>query len=239
MPAYKKCLVGDCENDGAKPGSGRGWCSRHYQRFKRHGDPEAGGATHVAGGAFCGIEGCGKKSGGKGLCPMHRARLKSHGDTETVRKDRKRIGWIEDNRSYRMDDCLKWPFSTSQHGRGTVLFRGKNTSAPRAMCILAHGEPPTPKYQAAHSCGNGHEGCMNPRHLSWKTPKDNERDKVAHGTIRRGDKINTSKLCEDDVRAIRRDFPHAGGPRLAEKYGVSNCSIHNIYKRKSWAWLED
>lgn len=50
------------------------------------------------------------------------------------------------------------------------------------MCQKAHGDPPSPKHDAAHSCGRGHEGCVNPNHLSWKTKKQNQADRITHGT---------------------------------------------------------
>lgn len=33
------------------------------------------------------------------------------------------------------------------------------------MCELVYGKPPMPKHQAAHNCGKGNLGCINPKHL--------------------------------------------------------------------------
>jgi hypothetical protein len=63
-------------------------------------------------------------------------------------------------------------------------YLGDTLYAHRLMCQLAHGDPPTPDHIAAHSCGRGHEGCVNPNHLSWKTYSENELDKRVHGTTR-------------------------------------------------------
>jgi hypothetical protein len=56
--------------------------------------------------------------------------------------------------------------------------------ATRVMCKLAHGPAPTPKHHAAHSCGKGHEACINPKHLRWATPRENAADAKLHGTFK-------------------------------------------------------
>lgn len=93
------------------------------------------------------------------------------------------IKWLREHVSYRGDDCLPWPLSKDGRvGRGRVGWNGKHYWAHRLMCVLAHGEPPTPKHQTAHSCGKGHEGCVNPRHLSWQTNSENQLDRYRkHG----------------------------------------------------------
>lgn len=55
--------------------------------------------------------------------------------------------------------------------------------AHRVMCILAHGEPPSPKHVAGHSCHNGSGGCVNPRHLSWITASENLLQRRETGTL--------------------------------------------------------
>ena len=163
--------------------------------------------------------------------------MRTRGTTDASPRYKRKINWIRSNICYSDDDCLKWPFDVSAHGRGTVQMYGKTFTAPRAMCLLAHGEPPENSYHAAHSCGNGHLGCMNPKHLTWKTPKDNERDKIKHGTLRKGESINTCKLSEFDVLEIREKIGTIAGKELAKQYGVSPTVISNIKVGNSWAWL--
>ena len=79
---------------------------------------------------------------------------------------------------------------------------------------------------------------MNPRHLSWKTAKQNEADKITHGTIRRGSSINTSKLSEDDVREIRKMIGKVSAADIARAWGISTVMVSNIKNRKAWAWLD-
>ena len=176
---------------------------------------------------------------GKLLCEAHSKRLIKYGDPLLFsRRFRCGANWIEAHSEYDGDDCLKWPFSTSSHGRGKVKVDGVLYTAPRYMCILANGPPPDESYHAAHVCGNGKHGCMNPKHLSWKTPKQNEADKKIHGTLRRGSDINTSKLSKDDVRAIRKEIGVMSGVDIAEKWGITPAAVSSIKTGKSWAWLK-
>jgi hypothetical protein len=57
--------------------------------------------------------------------------------------------------------------------------------AHRVMCEIAHGPKPAPGFVAAHTCGKGREGCVNPRHLRWASQKENMADKLLHGTSNR------------------------------------------------------
>lgn len=235
----KTCAVADCNRIITGRGDGRGMCSKHYLRWRRHGDPSVSKIDREQTGKSCKAEGCESPSGFKGYCVNHYNRLKRHGDPLAYsQKYRVRISWIEAHIAHDGDECLIWPFGVNDTGRGVAAFGGKTTSAPRIMCILAHGEPPDPSMHAAHSCGNGHIGCMHPKHLRWATPVENENDKLAHGTLRRGEAINTTKLTEDDVRAIRAAEGYRIGLELAAQYGVTPSCISAIRTRQTWKWVE-
>ena len=136
----------------------------------------------------CKIKECGKPSRTAGLCGMHYQR-KLRGTPMTVpAKTPARMGalleWVEDHIDFSSDDCLAWPFGRDQKGYGAVKFRGIQTNAHRVMCILAHGEPTSEMQHALHSCGQGHNGCVNPRHLRWGSVKDNCDDRTKHAKQR-------------------------------------------------------
>lgn len=188
---------------------------------------------------ICSIEECNRPLRSKGLCERHYWRLYKHGSPNIVlKRPRCKIDWLEKHIHFQGDECLKWPFSVSKHGRGTLTIKGKNMSAPRAMCLLAHGDPPSSSHQAAHSCGKGHEGCVNPRHLRWATASENEMDKLKHGTLRRGHAINTSKLTEQQVREIITRGRAGGINKMAREFGVSPTAISYILSGKNWGWLD-
>lgn len=215
-----------------------GLCSRHYQRKKRHGDPLGGGAERNRG-KICEVDGCGKPHAGRGYCQAHLVRCRKYGSPTTYSESHRcNEKWIEYHKSYSGDDCIVWPFYRGDNGRGMIGRAPKRMSAPRAMCIAAHGEPLDDEMEAAHSCGNGHKGCMNPRHINWSTHMGNVRDRAAHGRDRVGTQINTNKLTEDQVREIRSRKGRQTGVSLAKEFGVSATSISCILSRKSWRWLE-
>ena len=87
--------------------------------------------------------------------------------------------------AYDGNECQTWPYARSDRGYGQVYQDGRVEYVHRMVCEERHGPPPTPKHDAAHSCGKGHEGCVTKRHLSWKTHKENMADAIEHGTLGR------------------------------------------------------
>jgi len=106
------------------------------------------------------------------------------------------------------------------------------------MCRLAHGEPPAPDYQAAHSCGRGVDGCLNPNHLRWATAEENEADKLLHGTSNRGERHGMVKLTEDEVRAVRALKGKVSQRAAAKALGYTRGVVCDIWTGRTWGWLE-
>lgn len=190
---------------------------------------------------ICSVENCNKPLSGHGLCEMHRRRWRKYGDPLARRKaeNGELERWLmEVALPYEGDECLRWPFSVDRQGYGIVTVNGSHQIASRVVCERAHGAPPTPLHHAAHSCNRGHEGCVNKRHLSWKTRAENEADKVANGTSNRGERCGSAKLTEDQVLQIRRldgQFSHA---EIAVQFGVARQTISKIISGDRWAWLK-
>lgn len=235
--ATHKCNHPSCGAIANIAGGGKGYCSKHYKRLKKHGSADVS-LIDREGDGICSVPGCGKRSQGKRLCGMHRQRMRVHGTVDLPEKETK-LEWLARHVGYDGDECIVWPFAHALHGRGTVHVDGKTRSAPNVMAKLAHGEPPTPSHEAAHTCGNGHKGCLNPRHLRWATRVENEADKVAHGTLRKGKDINTCKLSPDDVRDIRRRLREGeAGIAVAASFGITNSQVSNIRLGRTWRWLD-
>jgi hypothetical protein len=174
----------------------RGWCKRHYDRWRRHGDPS--------------------------IC------LKPMADRGAP------TAWLRNHASHQGDECLIWPFAKFPDGRAHMR-RGKPA---RIMCEMAHGTPPSPAHEAAHSCGKGNDACVNPRHLYWATKAQNDADKVRHGTIPRGERLPQAKLTEADVRAIRSLAGTMDQREIAAKYGVHFTAVWKIINRQSWRHVQ-
>jgi hypothetical protein len=134
---------------------------------------------------------------------------------------------------YEGDDCLKWPFSTL-HGYGQLGHNGWRGYAHRLMCELAHGEPPSPEHQAAHSCGNGHLRCVNPRHLSWKTRSENQLDCRQHGTQAKSTAGIYGRLSHKKAAEIRALQGVKLQREVAEQYGVSESAISDVWLGRTW-----
>lgn len=67
----------------------RGLCSKHYQRWKNHGDPSVSLKPRrlaVSGERTCSVTGCGQPHKGRGLCGMHLQRLRRTGSTDPPEK---------------------------------------------------------------------------------------------------------------------------------------------------------
>jgi hypothetical protein len=103
------------------------------------------------------------------------------------------------------------------------------------MCQLATGEPPTPAHEAAHKCGNGHLGCIHPKHLQWSTRQQNVDDKIEHGTMPIGEKNPCAKLTEEKVRFIRASKLTL--QVLADKFGVSKATVGDARTGKTWGHI--
>ena len=196
---FKACSVDGCNGDARGSAFGcRGLCAAHYGRYKRLGDPMAGG----------------------------------------TRRGRPLRYITEEALTFKGEGCLKWPFGSDGQGYGRLKVRGRDTSAHRYICTLVHGEPPSEVYVAAHSCGNGHLGCINPRHLSWKTHSQNHLDKAVHGTHSRGERSAHSKLKEQEVREILSLRGVESQARIASRYGVAQTTIAQIHRGERWGWIK-
>jgi hypothetical protein len=174
----------------------------------------------------CCILGCENSSEGRGLCHKHLSYFRRHGKLDQFPKRQNILDWLKERRDCPDgDQCLIWPFARYNKGYGNVTFLDAagvkhSTGAHRMMCRLAHGEPPTPKHEVAHSCGNGFGGCVNPHHLRWDTWTGNYADKIKHGTDQYGERNPRSKLTRAIARDIRRSRESV--TVLAQRYGVSN-----------------
>jgi hypothetical protein len=139
--------------------------------------------------------------------------------------------WIRDHRDYcRSEQCLFWPFGRTSAGYGQFGREGKQTFVHRYMCEYTHGPAPSEKHHAAHACGNGDRGCVNPCHISWKTPRQNQLDRAEHKTSMGN--YGRWKLTEAQVIEIRA----LSGPAalIARLYGVTEANIRQIQSGKTW-----
>lgn len=194
----------------------------------------------MAMGNLCLSDGCGKSAIARGMCRFHYDQWKRPRNTEASPSNGDKIRFLWDAvLTYEGDECLKWPYGRDGKGYGRLSIDGKNIIVSRMVCREVLGEPPTPKHEAAHSCGNGHLACVAKRHLSWKTPAENRADAIAHGTHVRGRAHKLAKLDEAQVRQIRAEVCRGMSQyALASQFNVSRGTISDIISGRHWAWLD-
>lgn len=187
--------------------------------------------------AECAVPDCSKPVKSCGWCAAHYEQNRKHGNPISRNTSPGApIKFIETVLLTQSDDCIDWPFAKDVTGRGRVWADGRLWLASRYVCTRAHGEPPSKIHHAAHSCGMGHNACVNPKHLRWATPTENARDKFKHGTQLCGELHHWTKLSDNDVAEIRKRLL-AGDAQssIASDYGVSQSNISYIAtgKRRS------
>lgn len=126
--------------------------------------------------------------------------------------------------------CVTWPMCRDLNGYGRIGHEGKAQWAHNLMCRLAHGEPPSSKHEATHSCGNGKEGCVNPRHLSWGTKSRNQLDRRFHGTKALSNYRSVNrKLMPEDVAAIWAMKGQKTQREIAAQFNIADATVRDIY----------
>lgn len=222
----RRCEIEGCDRRSVS----RGRCDKHYRQLLS----TAGPLQNAKRG--CAVPGCPNPHGSLGYCERHYGRYKRHGDpTAGIAEHGAGVAFVETVlRAEPTDECIPWhkPFrGTSRSAYPRVHVDGKYWQANRYICFRVYG-PASSEIEACHSCAN--KRCVNPKHLRWGTAADNGADRVAHGTVCRGEAQWKSKLTEDDVRAIRAAPDSVRNGELAKRYGVDVQNIRYIKKRHTW-----
>ena len=141
--------------------------------------------------------------------------------------------FLEMAAEYSGNDCLNWPFSKSGGGYGKIGRDGKTLDVHRFICREVHGEPPSQKHEAAHSCGN--RPCCNPNHIRWDTRKGNHSDRKRHGTLLFGERHCLAKLSAEDVAGIRALKGKLFHREIAGMFNISQAHVSRILAGRKWA----
>lgn len=190
--------------------------------------------------SICKFEGCGRFVLARGFCETHYARWRRRGDdlgVDTATKyDYPRV--VLDSLMTYTEDCIIWPFSPGSNGRpnGITLSDGKRHLIPRVVCEIKHGPPPSPDHEAAHSCGKGNAGCINWAHLRWATHKENEQDKVIHGTVIRGEKYPHALITNAQAEEIRTMYKTTNllQREIGALFGLKQSEVSKIVRNKAY-----
>lgn len=231
----KTCSVEGC----TKPTDRKGFCCAHYMRNHRYGSPTFIKKREMKPEKLCALEGCGEKHLALGFCGRHSRSFRRHSDPLAAGPVKGfAIDFFNEAKLIQTDDCIFWPYAKNTFGYAVMSKRHGTRSVHRIMCIEVHGACPSKKHEVAHECGNGHLGCITPRHLSWKTRSENQMDRVQHGTSNRGERQWNAKLT--DARVIDICERLRMGERqveIARDEDVGFKTISDINTGKTWRWL--
>ncbi len=161
-----------------------------------------------------------------------------------------------------IDGCWLWGGSTGKSGYGAFTALHKFTGETRAhrnAWVLLNGKIPD-GLLVCHRCDT--PACVNPAHLFLGTGRNNVADMHAKGRWRAGDKSNmpkgerhyartrpevlargerngAAKITTKTVVDIRA-LIDAGATQCqaAERFGLSQSQVSDIYRRRSWAHVE-
>lgn len=192
--------------------------------------------------SICEEYGCDRASHAKGLCHTHYRRLRLYGSARGGRPEQVTPGVVQEYfktvvLGYDGTSCLIWPFSRDRAGYAQMKFEGKLHRVHRLVCKEANGEAMGERAEAAHSCASGHLGCVAKNHLRWATRSENQADMVNHGNSKKGSLNHSSKITEDDVKAIRELLGRISQTKIAARFGISQSSVSLIATQKNWSWL--
>lgn len=190
----------------------------------------------------CTLDECEQKHYALGLCRRHYSLKRYHGDPLASVTPKASVGeprkfYEETVLTYDGEECLIWPYARLDRGYAMMTTPGRSNRVSKILCEDVNGPPPTPEHQAAHACGKGHLGCVAKKHLSWKTPADNQADRLIHGTSTRGENNGFSKLTNITAQQIFALKGSMGQRKIAKKFGVSRTAVGQIHRGTTWAWL--
>lgn len=120
-----------------------------------------------------------------------------------------------------------------------TLFRVHKVRSYRTLHHLVLEAFVGPRPIGMHGCHN--DGDTNNNALSnlrWDSARNNQRDKIQHGTIARGERNGWAKLTEQDILLARQLYASGVGPTaVAERLGISRKHAQEIKRKDVWGWL--
>jgi hypothetical protein len=151
-------------------------------------------------------------------------RLMIGSDGEIIGPSGRQLRHFPDKRGYRRVNVYLGARSWKQLG---VHF---------LVCEAFHGPRPAGKL-VAH--GDGNPANNRADNLRWATHRQNEADKVKHGTRMWCDRHHQAKLTDDQAREVR-DRRRAGEAlrTLATEFGISKQQVWAIGAGKAWVGLK-
>ncbi|RUV65859.1 hypothetical protein EOA64_00505 [Mesorhizobium sp. M1A.F.Ca.IN.022.02.1.1] len=243
MATRALCSIPDC----GKPSINiRGWCSAHYMRWNRHGDPLFIKKPAKSPRAECSVDGCKGRVKARSFCNAHYVRFSRHGDPcggSTGNGEVRR--WLDNVAiPYRGRECLTFPYYRRPDGYGHVNISRQYMGAHVYVAERTLPPRPSPSHEVCHTCANGHGGCVSPHHLVWGTRLENVRDAIRDGTFspppRFTGTAHSNSKFSDELIAHALSLIEAGETitAAAKATGISVPHLSHIKQGKAREWAK-
>ena len=173
--SHRTCAIDNCAN----PHKAKGWCNKHYLRWRKTGDP----FTHDRPDT-CTVDGCDNPWRGRGMCTTHLERERRGAEVAApVNRPYSSVEESFRHRTERDGACLVWTGARNEAGYGRTGIAGRDLLAHRYAWERANGQIPEGMV-IDHMCRN--RACVEVSHLRLATPKQNAENLAREGTSNTG-----------------------------------------------------
>lgn len=222
----RRCVVADCDS----PHEAKGYCRKHYRRWKAYGDPNGKYVRQVIVKSECKVLDCAAKEHSGGYCYRHYMNNYRNGHPYSIGELHEIFicGVV----AVPTNNCVIWPFGKKDNGYGITNYIEQAITAHRAALILYTGENPKDKLAAHGPCHN--RLCINPHSehgMGWSDKRSNALDQYRDGTMNRS-------LTNEQISEVRKRYLQ--GEKLqsiGDRYGVTATTVCYVAKGKTYQHL--